>query len=207
MKTTRLQITLFLALAVFAWFALLLIRDTPVTWEHAWPFGTVVALLTGAYAIFERWAWSWGLFQNWFVKRPDFRGTWKVSTETDWIDESTGKSPGKIICYMAVRQSLRTLSMRLMTPESTSWLIAHKIYLTSDGVYQVAGLYTNKPSIFLRGERSEIHYGALLLDIEGEPPSSLSGHYWTDRKTRGSMVLEDRKPQICESFESASKLF
>jgi hypothetical protein len=203
----RLQIIAFLGLAMLAWFGLLLIRGTPVTWEHAWPFGTVASFLAAVVAIFDRWAWSWSLFQNWFVKRPDLRGTWRVVLQTDWVDRETGQSPGPIICYMAVRQTLSSLSMRLMTPESTSWLTAHKITLTNDGIYQVAGVYTNKPQVFLRGQRSEIHYGAILLDVKDHPPQSLSGHYWTDRKTRGTMNLSNRIDEVFESHESARSAF
>ena len=82
---------------------------------------------------------------------------------------------------MAVRQSLTTLSMRLMTAESSSRLIAYKMVEENDGVFLVTGVYTNTPKLELRGDRSEIHYGALLLQVLGDPPISLEGHYWTDR--------------------------
>lgn len=203
----RLHITTFLALAVLAWLILLLVRGTPVTWAHAWPFSAVATFLGGVVAVFERWAWSWRIFQNWFVKRPDLRGTWRVILETDWVDNEAGRSAGPITCYMAIRQTLSTLSMRLMTPEATSGLIAHKIILTNDGIYQVTGVYINKPEALLRGQRSEIHYGSILLDVEGDPPQSLSGHYWTDRKTRGAMKLSDRVTELFETYESAKHAF
>jgi hypothetical protein len=94
-----------------------------------------------------------------------------------------------------------------MTPESDSWLVANKVVLSDDGVFQVAGVYINKPQLHLRGGRSEIHYGAILLDIHGEPPTELRGHYWTDRQTRGSLRLSERRTEALPTYETASRVF
>lgn len=141
------------------------------------------------------------------MARPDLRGTWRVVLKSEWVDPKTGRSPEPITCYMAIRQTLTTLSMRLMTPESSSWLVAHRVMLSPDGLYQVAGVYTNKPQVHLRGDRSEIHFGAILLDVHGDPPAELDGHYWTDRDTRGAMQLTDRRRETCSTFEEAAAVF
>ena len=88
---------------------------------------------------------------------------------------------------MSVVQTLSTLKMHLMTPESESWLIAERISPSPNGIgYQVAAVYTNRPHTHLRGARSEMHLGGLLLDSHGPAnyPDTLAGEYWTDRKTR-----------------------
>lgn len=104
-----------------------------------------------------------------------------------------------------------TLSMRLMTPESASWLIAHNIVRSNDGLFRVAGVYMNKPNLAQRGEnsekRSEIHYGSLLLDVQGRPATSLEGHYWTDRRTRGTMHFRAKKAKVFENFDEAHAAF
>ncbi len=61
--------------------------------------------------------------------------------------------------------------------------------------------------IFLRGMRSEMHYGAILLNVHGNPVQSLEGHYWTDRNTSGSMSLEERVEGIADSHEIAENAF
>ena len=203
-KLSRLHIGTFFGLAVIAWTVVLWARGIPLTWQYLWPFWLVLSMLTIAASIFERWAWAWGFFQGWFVKRPDLRGSWRVELKSDWINPDTGEKVDPIICYMAVRQSLTMLSMRLMTAESSSWLIAHKIVEENDGVFLVTGVYTNTPKLELRGKRSEIHYGALRLQMSGEPSTSLEGHYWTDRNTRGSMRLSDRKVTVFSTYQEAS---
>ena len=126
-----------------------------------------------------------------------------MELQSEWPDPNTGQAIGPITCYMAVRQSLTTLSMRLMTAESSSWLIAHKIVEENDGVFFVIGVYTNEPKLELRGDRSEIHYGALRLQVQGKPPASLEGNYWTDRKTRGMMRLSNRRTEIFSTYDEA----
>ena len=102
------------------------------------------------------------------MKRPDLRGTWRVELQSDWSDPETNVGVPLIVCYMGVSQTLSTLQMHLMTPESKSWFIAKSITPSLSKVgYRVAGVYTNEPKIHLRGNRSEIHRGGLLLETHG----------------------------------------
>ena len=200
---SRLHIGALIALALFAWIFILWVIGIQLSWEYLWPYGLVVSALCFVVAIFERWGWGWRFLQGWFVKRPDLRGSWRVELKSEWVNPETGNKIAPIICYMAVRQSLTTLSMRLITAESSSWLIAHKIVEENDGVFLVTGVYTNTPKLELRGDRSEIHYGALLLQVLGDPPATLEGHYWTDRNSRGVMRLSNKKSTLFSTYEEA----
>ena len=200
---SRLHIGTLIGLALLTWILVLWAGGNQLSWEYLWPYGFVVSTLVFVVAIFERWGWAWKFLHGWFVKRPDLRGSWRVDLKSEWINPKTGEKIAPIVCYMAVRQSLTTLSMRLMTAESSSSLIAHKIVEENDGVFFVAGVYTNTPKLELRGNRSEIHYGALLLKVLGDPPISLEGHYWTDRNSRGSMRLSNKKTAIFSTYEEA----
>lgn len=93
-----------------------------------------------------------------------------------------------------------------MTAESTSELVAERILVAADGVSQTVGVYVNQPKLSVR-ERSAIHYGALLLDVHGDPPTSLEGSYWTDRDSRGTMHLTDRRRKVFSSYEEAARAF
>jgi hypothetical protein len=107
---------------------------------------------------------------------------------------------------MVIRQTFTTLSMRLMTAESTSSLVAEGMNVSPEGTFKVFAVYRNEPRIQVR-DRSPIHYGSFVLDVQGSPADTLEGFYWTDRKTRGDLVLADRRDDRCGSFESARKLF
>ena len=86
MKAERLHITIFLAIAALTWFIVLLMQGTPVTWEHASPFTSVISVLVLLGIAFEHWLWRQPFLHGWFVKRPDLRGTWRVEVRSSYID-------------------------------------------------------------------------------------------------------------------------
>ncbi len=214
MTFTRLHISVFLGIAVLAWTAVLYMQGVQLTWAeicvHLAPFSSVVGVLVTLALLLEHLAWPLPVLHGWFVKRPDLRGTWHVSLQSDWFDPDTNSRIPPITCYMGVKQTLSTLQMHLMTPESDSWFIADQILPSPSAEgYQVVGVYTNNPNIHLRGVRSEMHRGALVFDSHGPPnrPDSLTGEYWTDRKTSGSMVLGARRQKLYTLFSDAEAAF
>lgn len=171
------------------------------------PFGIVVGVISIVVVLFNKYAWAWPLFRGWYVNRPDLRGTWQVEIRSSWVDPNTGNAVAPIVAYAVVRQTLASLSLRLMTPESRSKLIAHSIEQDEDGLFRLAGIYRNEPRIELQGVRSEIHHGAFSLEVHGQPVDSLEGHYWTDRETKGAMKLHKRQSKFYETYEQANQAF
>jgi len=224
MKLERIHIGFFLGVAAFTWSGLLWWSGTPFSWEHFKPFSIVVSLLVGLGVVLEKWAWAWRVFHGWFVKRPDLRGTWRITLQSSFAPKvkcprggcqeqlSSGKPIDPIICYMGVQQTLSGLQMHLMTPESESWFLAHRIIPSKSGKgYEVVGVYSNEPSIRLRHEsRSEVHFGAIRIKTHGElerKPSKMKAEYWTDRKTKGDMDFGMRIPELCTDYEEAQGAF
>lgn len=199
-----------LALAVALWAALLVVRGVPVSLEYLWPFGSVVSAIGVVGVVFDRYVWRSRVLHGWLVKRPDLRGTWRAVLESDWVDPQTGQRQGDIVAYIGVEQTYSTLRMHLMTRESESWLISHRIQPSSktDG-YQLVAAYENQPQTVLRGERSEMHFGTFVLESHGprHRPTDLEGEYWTDRKTKGRMALGDRADTLFTRFVDAEEAF
>ena len=143
MKLERLQISVFLGMAVLLWWLVLLAKGTVVGWDHLQPFSTVVGFLVVVGLSFDLLLWRHPWLHGWFVKRPDLRGTWRVELQSDWIDPTTQIRRPVIVCYMGVAQTLSILQMHLMTPESESCFIAESITPSPSEVgYRVAGVYT-----------------------------------------------------------------
>ena len=211
MRLELLHIRVFLGIAALAWWGILVVQGEQVGWEHLRPFGTVVGVIWLLVWLLEKKLWYKPWLHGWFVKRPDLRGTWRVELQSDWVDANTGKCTPSNICYMGVVQSLSDLQLHLMTSESESWLIANGIDASQSGKgYLIAAVYTNKPGTFLRGERSEVHFGGLILETHGDQvnrPKVLRGEYWTDRKTKGLIKLESRIPELLTNFEDAAQAF
>jgi len=188
---------------VLAWTIVLLLNHEAI--QSAWlkPLSTVTTVVLYVVMAFDLWLWKLSFLHNWFVKRPVLDGTWRVEIRSNWIDPTTNQPIAPVIAYMVVRQTLSTLSMRLLTPESSSVLVGTEIVCSADGLYCVSGVYRNEPWFDFRN-RSEIHYGGLWLQIaEDDGAKTLTGHYWTDRKTAGSMKLTNRMRRKVQSFAAA----
>ena len=79
MKFERHHISAFVIIAAAVWLIVLLCQGTPVSWAHARPFSIVVSIVVGLGLLFELVLWRQPWLHGWFVKRPDLRGTWRVS--------------------------------------------------------------------------------------------------------------------------------
>lgn len=192
----KVHISVIVGVATAIWAVVLRVRGLPVTVSELGSFSLVVSGTFLACWAFDRYVWpcrvrGWCVFHGWLVACPDIRGTWEVNLQSSWVDPTTGKGIAPIRCFYGVRQTSSSLQMHLMTPESESWLQTHRFLPSAktDG-YSLIGVYTNQPSAFLRGVRSEIHHGTIVLDFHGADPSrpdSFNGEYWTDRGTKGTM--------------------
>lgn len=205
---SRLHIFIWVGLNVALWFFLLWMQGTPLSsLEYLKPFGVIVTANVIIGKFVDKYLWACPVINGWLVKRPDLRGTWMLAMQSSWIDPNTNKEVPPIEGFVTVRQTFTNLSFRVMTKESSSKLISYSFEEQEDGLFQFSAVYRNEPKIELQGERSEIHHGAFTLNIHGQPVTSLNGHYWTDRKTRGSMVLRDRRKTTCGTYKDALVLF
>ncbi len=167
---------------------------------------------------------------GWFVKRPDLRGTWLVNMQSDWINTETKQGIPPITSYMGVKHCLREempgglcrtyndvasdAGVRVAGPVTSSGirirLIVDQIDPARSGEgYRIIGIYNNEPKIELRGDRSEIHYGGIRLHSHGPEhrPDTLTGEYWTDRKTADRMTFSRRHPTVFTRFKDADQAF
>jgi len=203
--TQRSHIQIVVFFCSVAWGVMLISRGVAVSWDLCNCFGTVVAVATAGYFGFERWGWRWKCVQH-FAQMPDLNGTWRVILQSDFIRPGETEPIGPITAFMAVTQTHSTLSMRQMTQESESVLLASKVIRAEDGRYEVAAVYQNTPEQVLR-DRSAMHYGAFLLKVRLDDTVTVDGEYWTGRKTRGQMRFVERRRTLYQSWASASKAF
>lgn len=203
---SRLHLSTILIIATVLWGAAMLLAGVAVNVTWLQPFSVVVGVLVLILAVFDLWLWRFSWLRGWFVKRPCILGTWRASLQSHWTDPESGEIPPPIDAYIAIRQNYSLLSMRLMTEESASELLGAEMVRAPDGTYRVAGVYRNEPRLIFR-ERSPIHYGAVLLAVEGNPPERLAGHYWTDRDSRGELQTSAHDASVYPSFEAAQRAF
>lgn len=198
---SRLHITTILIIAAITWGVCLVLAGVPVTAAWFKPFSVVVGVLVLALSIADRWLWRLRVLRPWLFNIPDLNGTWKVAIRPT----APEPSPSEVIAYMVIRQTFSTISLRLFTAESHSETLSAHVVRCDDGTCNVAAVYRNTSRLQVR-ERSPLHHGALLLSVQGDPPESLEGQYWTDRLSQGEMVLSARNPARVHSFDQAQKL-
>lgn len=197
----RIRVLIVIVFAALVWGILLASEDVPVSLVWLRHVSTVTAAVLLLLAVFDQWLWRHPFFQGWLVRRPVLDGTWRASLVT--VAESESDLGDTIVVgFMVVRQTHSSISARLLTSESQSRLLSGRITRSADGLYTFSATYMNEPGLELR-ERSPIHYGAFALRVIGRPASRLEGSYWTDRGTRGTIELTDRRRKEFESFREA----
>lgn len=212
---SKLHIGAVVGVATAMWIAVLWCRGEPLTLAALGSFSAVVSLTFVVVWIFDRWGWrlrlkGWCCFYPWFSSCPDIRGTWEVELRSSWTDPATGQPVPPIRCFYGVRQTCSTLLMHLMTPESESWLRTHRFVPSAKSeCRQLIAVYTNQPQVSLRGDRSEIHHGTIVLDFQGPDssrPETFSGEYWTDRGTKGTMQGKRISAQVVSRYSDGEAM-
>lgn len=166
-----------------------------------------VSAVLVSVSIFDRYAWKWPVLRLLGGSRPCLHGTWVGSLQSTWVDPATNEVVPPIEAYLVARQTFSSLSIRLLTKESSSKSSTAEIIAALDQTCQVAWVYSNEPRMSVRS-RSEIHNGAGSLTlVGGANPSALEGHYWTDRDTKGELHFKARAAGLADSFAQARGLF
>jgi hypothetical protein len=200
------QLYVLVGLLAALWFILLLLQGVNPGLAFFKPLSSVVGATGILLVVFDRWLWRVRILHPWFVGVPVINGTWRGEIVTTWVDTKTGSPPPPIETYIVIRQTLSRVQMNLVTKESQSDLLAGSIVKDGKGVYRLTGIYLNTPKAQVR-HRSEIHYGGVVLQIQGDPPQALEGGYWTDRLSRGDLKFTRRVSRLCCGFDDAARAF
>lgn len=167
----------------------------------------LISMLLIAMSAFERWGWRWRWLHPHLIGRPVAYGTWRGTLQSLWKDPATRQPPPAKIVYLAIRQTLTTVWVRLLTDESVSDQMAGSVEKDpSSGDWSISYTYRNTPKLPLR-RKSPQHRGGAFLTILGQPPTRIEGEYWTDRDSKGTLAMDARMPTIAHSFAEAQALF
>ena len=168
-------------------------------------FSGAVAAVTLLLAIYDFWLWQTKLFQRLPSVPRNVRGTWKGRISSLWTDASTGLPIAPVEAFLVVRQTATSVNVRLLTEESSSSSALARVE-NREGIAVLQYLYTNRPRASVR-DRSEIHHGAVLLELSGMPAHRVAGNYWTDRDSKGELRFDARNSKIADDFDDAEALF
>jgi hypothetical protein len=199
---SRVQLSALLLLAASAWGIAIVLEGVQVTAVWFRPFSIVLGVLVLLLGITDRWLWRVRWLRPWLFKVPLVQGTWKATIRPTAPDGA----PRKVEAFMVIRQTLSTVSLRLLTAESQSETLSARVVGCEDGVWRVAAVYRNTPRLQVRS-RSPLHHGALLLDVQGDPAEAMTGQYWTDRLSQGEISLSARHHVLAHAFDQARQIW
>jgi hypothetical protein len=201
----RTQVALIIGIAVVVWTIFLSVfGQQELKTSLLAPMGATIATVTVAAVVFEKFVWRWHLLRGWLVTRPDLQGTWKARLVSNFASNG---SPTEKVVYAVVRQSLTSLTLRLYTDKAKSASIASSLYVDGGDLFTLSISYQNVPDVEQRNGDSEIHYGAALFRDIDWVNRVIKGHYWTDRKTQGSLVLMQHSRECVSTYDDAVALF
>jgi predicted pore-forming effector associated with SMODS systems len=164
----------------------------------------IVVILVSA---FERWGWRWRRLHPHVIGTPEIRGTWRGTLRSNWKDPATKKERPPKVVYLAIRQTLTTVWVRLLTDESVSSQMAGSLQKDPASTdWNLSYTYYNVPDIFLR-KRSPEHRGGTFLTVNGEPPKRIHGEFWTSRDTKGTLDMDSHVSGVAQTFADAEALF
>ncbi|MDQ1174966.1 hypothetical protein QE430_003273 [Microbacterium testaceum] len=178
--------------------------ELPGWWRFVVSF--LPTLAVAGVVTWDLWFWRLPGVQQ-LVRRPDLRGLWRV-TLTPHPDSHIpeGGNRGPIAGFLEVKQSFWAVHLRLYTDQSaskstaTTWLPAYE-----SSVDNLTFTYDNLPKMS-ESHRSMRSAGACNLNPTSLKPEEVEGTYFTDRFTKGDMVLTliDRTSGY-PSFDAATK--
>jgi hypothetical protein len=199
---SRSQLQVAIGVVILVWAALLFISGVTLKPSFLKPLSLAISVAYYLLVVFDGWLWRlWPISR--LSHRPVLRGTWKGKLQSTWTEPSTESQIDPIEIFLAIRETYSTISMRVMTKESSSRSLVASLEAPRDDVARVSSTYQNVPRLLIQ-DRSRIHHGALMLDVEGVPPKGLNGFYWTDRDTKGEVRLRARLPKVYTSFDEAA---
>lgn len=198
---SRSQFQTGVAIVIIIWVGLLFISGVTLRPSYLKYLSLAVSLGYFLLVAFDRWLWRIPFVARMF-HRPVLYGTWKGQLQSSWTDPSGKEGIPPIAVFLAVRQTNSSISMRMMTKESASRSLVASLEAPRGDVVRASCTYQSDPRLLIQG-RSRIHYGALMLEVEGNPATRLTGSYWTDRDTKGEVSLDARVSKSYTSFDEA----
>lgn len=200
--TLKSSIYILVGISAVAWFSLAYFNELDLSKirDFLGLIPKVVSIDLLLVAIFVKWGWKIKIFRGWLVPFPDLNGSWVGFIYSDWKNPETGEKPSPIPVLLTINQSFFHISCLMHTGEMESSSYSEGFLIDADRqIKNLAYSYTSKPRLSLN-ERSIPHDGTAVLKIIESPKKKLVGRYWTERLTKGEIILEYRSKTLLEEL-------
>lgn len=200
--TIKSSLYLLVGISAIAWFSLAYVSGLDLSKVKDF-FGLVpkvVSIDLLIIAIFVKWGWKLKMFRGWLVPFPNLNGSWLGFIYSDWRNPDTGEKSPPIPVMLTVNQSFFHISCMMHTGEMESSSYSEGFLIDPDRqIKSIAYSYTSKPRLSL-SDRSITHDGTAVFKIVKKPKLKLVGRYWTERLTKGEIMLDYHSEELLEEL-------
>jgi hypothetical protein len=160
----------------------------------------VTFLIIVVLTVFDLWLWR--LLPFAITKRPRLYGTWRATLDSTWVDPDTNQ-PVRKTFYIAIRQTFSLVSVTSLFDISRSRSTSADIVKDHDDLV-LSYVYWSAADTDKR-EGNPPHRGTTSLVLSrANKRWSMSGDYWTERDSRGTIRTDGWNKHRYSSFEDAA---
>lgn len=179
-------------IAILSFIGVALYKGTDFQKELLDAITQAVSITVALRYVYVKWAWKWCSFFERLHAVPCLEGQWSGTFQTTW-QPADGSSPPKGSIDVKITQpDIFTIKITQQSGESNSYSFAESFEHEVDGSIFLNFSYRNDPKASVRN-RSQISYGTSRYKLErSKDKATLSGSYYTDRKTTGDVELQKK---------------
>jgi hypothetical protein len=188
-------------IVTLAWSVIIAVNGLHLSSTWSKIVSVIPLVLVLAFAAWDKWLWRVQPF-IYFAGRPDLNGTWLGEFDAEWLDANQQLNTSTGPAMLAIKQSFTTLSITLIAERSASYSVLSNVRLLDSGEYRINYQYANAPLVKFR-QQMPAHDGSAELKISKPRSAKLTGEYWTNRLSRGSLDLTWISKQRASSLAEA----
>lgn len=139
-----------------------------------------------------------------FTGKPLVAGTWRGTVKSDYVPPGKSKPLPPIASIIRIEQTDSKIYVTLFTGESQSVSELGRLTKEPDGRWRITWQYVSSPRPPVR-HRSAVHQGVCDVYLTGRYGETLTGQYFTNRKTVGEVYFSEWSIRQYADAESAFK--
>lgn len=185
----RIQTKIIIGIAAGIWFLVALLTDQAVETVALKTISLAGTVVTILFLLYDRFIWKWKVVRA-ITGKPSVAGTWRGVLRSDYVRPGETHAVQPIPTVIRVKQTNSTLLATLFTGESESVTEQGKLIKEDDDRWRMSWIYHNTPRQAVQ-HRSDEHRGVCDVYLSGKNGETLTGRYFTGRKTTGEIELTE----------------